>query len=578
MSTRLKKVIMGTRNSKVIPSADDKKAREHATVASSPKVFASKRNDDPLPKDMKQNRTMNNTRLQKGIIVTRSSTVTRSITAADKTGHASSLTSKEDEILPKEMHLQKKIIKQTPMVRQTLPKVIEEESSFTSSSPSSSSSEEDDDVDGPLPMVCSSSIAKSSLFPATAANNTATATGPYANSVILGRGREQMTHPGNQKLRALCMLHLEDYSNALTDKTSKSKVVSSVYEEIVDSCHIGGVPAFVKRNKKLPNNDLQPVSLTAAREKIGYTFRDILADRYKSSSKSKVAKLRAERAFNGGSKDSKTTLEEVKAKKTVKRKSATKDKVVKKSIAKKPTKKRYTKKISKAVSSNNDPLDWRDDPKMPLESVFDILSDGAGASSLDGNNTNNINTTHVRSGSVNSSSSSSSSSSVVDADLGQPTHHRHHYPVTPTIERKVNDLTALLSSPIVEVLNEEDMVDDANTTAISSPDAILRSSSAVPGTDNGVHDDDEDDDEDDGMFLPGITFHNSQQSEGIVQDNKQKPVPFDHVFVQIFGTTQKEEDDRGNKTPKTPKKPSEPSASSSPPTTANSRICAFFIR
>ena len=145
------------------------------------------------------------------------------------------------------------------------------------------------------------------------------------NTVIIGRGREQKENPGNIRLRSLAMMYLEEYSKAEYDKNMKSHLVTRIVSMTNQSCP-GGI-GFIKRNK---NGGWEQGSNSAAREKAGYTFRDLLADRYKSSSKSKVARMRALKGVE-------ETL------------------------------------VSKNESDHN-PLEWRHDMRIPLKSVFDTVS------------------------------------------------------------------------------------------------------------------------------------------------------------------------------------------------------------
>ena len=106
-------------------------------------------------------------------------------------------------------------------------------------------------------------------------------------TVIVGRGRLPKQNSGNKHLRSCAKSCLGEYSNA-TDKRTKSMVVSTVFSMMRDANPAAA--AFVKRGKK---GRWFEVNDSVAREKIGYTFRDLLCDRYRSSSKSKVARHRS---------------------------------------------------------------------------------------------------------------------------------------------------------------------------------------------------------------------------------------------------------------------------------------------
>jgi hypothetical protein len=105
---------------------------------------------------------------------------------------------------------------------------------------------------------------------------------PASYTVIVGRGRESKENIGNKRLRVLAANCLPKYSNA-TDKRTKTRIVSSLVSMVRDAP--GG--AFVKHGK---DGRWYEVNDAVAREKVGYTFRDLLSDRYRSSSKSKVAR------------------------------------------------------------------------------------------------------------------------------------------------------------------------------------------------------------------------------------------------------------------------------------------------
>jgi hypothetical protein len=127
---------------------------------------------------------------------------------------------------------------------------------------------------------------------------------PSPHSVIVGRGKEPKENMGNKRLRGMATSLLPEYSDA-TDKRTKSRVVSSIVSIIQDACPEGG--AFVKH---LKNGQWYVVDDLTAREKVGYVFRDLLSDRYRSSSKSKVARRLSELKRQHNSSDSQS--EEIK--------------------------------------------------------------------------------------------------------------------------------------------------------------------------------------------------------------------------------------------------------------------------
>ncbi len=106
---------------------------------------------------------------------------------------------------------------------------------------------------------------------------------PYC--VIIGKGKIIKENLGNKRLRILASIFLPKYSNS-NDKRSKTLVVNEVIRSIQSA---GG--SFVRKES---DGRLYRATDQAVREKIGYVFRDLLCDKYRSSSKSKVAKRQKE--------------------------------------------------------------------------------------------------------------------------------------------------------------------------------------------------------------------------------------------------------------------------------------------
>lgn len=114
---------------------------------------------------------------------------------------------------------------------------------------------------------------------------------PSPYSVVIGRAKECKQAMGNKRLRVLCSAHLSEYSNA-ANRSVKSRVVSDIVRMVQDACPVG---AFVKKAGKGQSSEWVEVDDSTAREKIGYIFRDLLSDQYRSSSKSKAAKRQRDR-------------------------------------------------------------------------------------------------------------------------------------------------------------------------------------------------------------------------------------------------------------------------------------------
>ena len=103
--------------------------------------------------------------------------------------------------------------------------------------------------------------------------------GPY--SVIIGRGKVTKGAIGNQRLRVLASTFLTRYSDA-ANKAGKSKIVAKIVSMIREACPLG---AFIRAGK---DGRWYDVKDSVAMEKVGYTLRELLGDRYTSSSQSKA--------------------------------------------------------------------------------------------------------------------------------------------------------------------------------------------------------------------------------------------------------------------------------------------------
>ncbi|KAL3940732.1 MAG: hypothetical protein SGBAC_004783 [Bacillariaceae sp.] len=120
---------------------------------------------------------------------------------------------------------------------------------------------------------------------------------PSAYSVIIGRAKECKQASGNRRLRIMATAYLPQYASAI-NRSVKSQVVSHIVSLVRQACGSQG-GAFIKKMGKTHDGSTVwvEVSDSAAREKIGYVFRDLLSDQYRSSSKSKsLNRLRRQRA------------------------------------------------------------------------------------------------------------------------------------------------------------------------------------------------------------------------------------------------------------------------------------------
>ena len=107
---------------------------------------------------------------------------------------------------------------------------------------------------------------------------------PSAYSVICGRGRKSSDAVGNRRLAVIASLFAQRYSEA-TKKDEKTHIVSAILE-IMRSASPEPHHAFVRHCK----GSWFRVENLHAREKIGTVLRDTLHSKYRSSTKSKLAK------------------------------------------------------------------------------------------------------------------------------------------------------------------------------------------------------------------------------------------------------------------------------------------------
>jgi hypothetical protein len=104
---------------------------------------------------------------------------------------------------------------------------------------------------------------------------------PSPYTVVIGRGNLSKDAPGNIGLKKLASTFRHPYSRA-TSKVMKTMIISRIVEIVRETCPVG---AFVKCSK----GRWLDVCDSEAHEKVGYVMRDLLHDKYSSSSKSKAA-------------------------------------------------------------------------------------------------------------------------------------------------------------------------------------------------------------------------------------------------------------------------------------------------
>jgi hypothetical protein len=114
---------------------------------------------------------------------------------------------------------------------------------------------------------------------------------PGPMDAICARGKVALSHSGNRRFRLSVSMNLERYSKAAT-KLDKSIIVSAVIDSVRQASPDGG---FIKKT----GGFWFEVGDHVAREKAGQSFRDLLHDKYKSSTKAKKRRRQVEHAQLG---------------------------------------------------------------------------------------------------------------------------------------------------------------------------------------------------------------------------------------------------------------------------------------
>jgi hypothetical protein len=150
-----------------------------------------------------------------------------------------------------------------------------------------------------LPQASTSSTSST----AAAAAAAATTMEPSIYTVVIGKGKIPRQAQGNYYLKSLVRNRIEEYVNAKS-KRIKSSIVTEIYNTICESCRLLqdeekeedeslSSPAYYSAFVRYDGKSYTPVTAESVpREKISSEFRDCLSDRYRSSSKNKVARRR----------------------------------------------------------------------------------------------------------------------------------------------------------------------------------------------------------------------------------------------------------------------------------------------
>jgi hypothetical protein len=115
---------------------------------------------------------------------------------------------------------------------------------------------------------------------------------PHPYSVICGRGKVRTDTPGNRYLQSVAARYMQKYSQAQHSRKEKSSIVSNILQMVRDVCP-DGRGAFIRTEQ----NRWFVLSELEARDKISSVMRNGLQSKYKSSTKSKVAKRRYQKAL-----------------------------------------------------------------------------------------------------------------------------------------------------------------------------------------------------------------------------------------------------------------------------------------
>lgn len=110
---------------------------------------------------------------------------------------------------------------------------------------------------------------------------------PSMYSVMIGRGKVFTEAIGTRRLKVIASLFLAEYSGAKS-QVAKACIITKIIDIIKDACPVG---AFLRYEE----GSWWEVSDAVAREKVGVVLRDLLHDKYRSSTKAKLASRRKNR-------------------------------------------------------------------------------------------------------------------------------------------------------------------------------------------------------------------------------------------------------------------------------------------
>lgn len=116
---------------------------------------------------------------------------------------------------------------------------------------------------------------------------------PTPYTVICGRGRKCADAIGNRRLQVIAQMFIAKYSQA-RKKEEKTLIVTDILEIVRDAAPEARF-AFVRECKE--NGRWYEVENIHAREKVGTVLRDCLHSKYRSSTKSKLARRKQRKAI-----------------------------------------------------------------------------------------------------------------------------------------------------------------------------------------------------------------------------------------------------------------------------------------
>jgi hypothetical protein len=118
---------------------------------------------------------------------------------------------------------------------------------------------------------------------------------PTEDTVLISKGETAKNSPGNIKLRAMIRGELKEYGREGISRGERARLIRNIMKRVYRNCSEG---AFVKLDED--TDRYWEVDERIVREKISQAFRNMLADEYKSSSKSKSTSRKHKKTHKEG--------------------------------------------------------------------------------------------------------------------------------------------------------------------------------------------------------------------------------------------------------------------------------------